>query len=146
KFGIHILRGIPRIAVHQNLPILNSSYCAADVANTASVSHWISDMYGLDMSKSGAQDYYNSILELYASWDVDFINCDDILYPYHDTEIEGLHKAVANVKCPIVVCLSPGTKMTTDHYEHLRQNCELFRISDDFWDRWQDLKDQFERC
>jgi len=87
KFGIHILRGIPRLAVKQNLPILNSPYHTADVANTSSVSSWIDDMYGLDMSKPGAQDYYNSILELYASWDVDFIKCDDILWPYHAAEI-----------------------------------------------------------
>ncbi len=146
KFGIHILRGIPRQAVRQNLAILNSSYRAAEVADTASVSPWIDDMYGLDMSKPGAQDYYNSILELYASWDVDFIKCDDILFPYHEAEITGLHNAVAQVKRPIVVSLSPGTRMTTDHYPHLQQTCELFRISDDFWDRWIDLKEQFANC
>lgn len=146
KFGIHILRGIPRLAVKQNLPILNSPYHAADVADTSSTSSWIDDMYGLDMSKPGAQEYYNSILELYASWDVDFIKCDDILWPYHAAEIEGVHKAIEHAKRPIVLSLSPGVDMTTDHYDHLRENCELFRISADFWDRWQDLKDQFENC
>ncbi len=146
KFGIHILRGIPRQAVRLNLPILNSPYHAADIANTASISSWIDDMYGVDMSKAGAQAYYDSILELYASWDVDFIKCDDILYPYHATEIEGISKAVQHVNRPIVLSLSPGVEMTTDHYDHLKQNCELFRISADFWDRWVDLKDQFANC
>ncbi len=146
KFGIHILRGIPRQAVRLNLPIYNSEYHASDVANTSSVSSWIDDMYGIDMSKAGAQAYYDSIAELYASWDVDFIKADDILYPYHDTEIAGLSQAIQRTKRPIVLSLSPGVDMTTDHYDHLRQNCELFRISADFWDRWVDLKDQFANC
>ncbi|MBZ0289334.1 MAG: alpha-galactosidase, partial [Anaerolineae bacterium] len=42
--------------------------------------------------------------------------------------------------------LSPGVKMTTDRFEHLKAHCELFRISADFWDRWEDLKAQFELC
>lgn len=146
KFGIHILRGIPRQAVRLNTPILNSAYHAGDIANTASVSSWIDDMYGIDMSKAGAQDYYNSIAELYASWGVDFIKADDILWPYHEVEISGLSQAIARTGRPIVLSLSPGVDMTTDHYPHLQQNCELFRISADFWDRWADLKDQFENC
>ncbi|MBA3873821.1 MAG: glycoside hydrolase family 27 protein [Anaerolineae bacterium] len=146
KFGIHILHGIPRIAVRQNLPILNSEYHAADIADTSSTSTWIDDMYGVDMSKAGAQAYYNSILELYASWDVDFIKCDDILWPYHADEIEGLHQAIEHSKRPITLSLSPGVEVSTDHYDHLRQNCELFRISADFWDRWEDLKVQFANC
>lgn len=146
KFGIHILRGIPRQAVRLNLPIYNSSYRAGDIANTESVSSWIDDMYGIDMSKAGAQAYYDSIAELYASWGVDFIKADDILWPYHEAEISGLSQAIRRTNRPIVLSLSPGVDMTTDHYPHLRENCELFRISADFWDRWVDLKDQFENC
>ena len=146
KFGIHILRGIPRHAVQRNLPILNSPYHAADVANTNSVSPWIDDMYGIDMSKPGAQDYYDSILDLYASWDVDFIKCDDILWPYHEKEIEGVSNAIRHCQRPIALSLSPGVNMTVDYYAHLTQHCELFRISADFWDRWIDLKEQFANC
>lgn len=146
KFGIHILRGIPRQAVRLNLPIYNSDHHAGDVANTASVSSWIDDMYGIDMLKPGAQAYYDSIAELYASWDVDFIKADDILYPYHEAEIGGLSQAIRHTKRPIVLSLSPGVEMTTEHYPHLKENCELFRISADFWDRWIDLKDQFANC
>ncbi len=126
KFGIHILRGIPRQAVRLNLPILNSPYHAADIANTASISSWIDDMYGVDMSKAGAQAYYDSILELYASWDVDFIKCDDILYPYHATEIEGISNAVQHVNRPIVLSFSPGVEMTTDHYTPSNKTANSF--------------------
>jgi alpha-galactosidase len=35
KFGIHILRGIPKEAVGRNLPIAGTSFHAADAANTS---------------------------------------------------------------------------------------------------------------
>jgi alpha-galactosidase len=103
-------------------------------------------MYGLDMSQPGAQAYYDSLIALYAEWGVDYIKADDMLWPYHDAEIEGLHRALQGANRPILLSLSPGVNMTTDYADHLKQNCELFRISGDFWDRWEDLKNQFELC
>ena len=146
KFGIHIMRGIPRQVVEQNLPILNTPYHAQDIANTNSMCPWNTDMYGIDLSKPGAQAYYDSIVALYASWDVDYIKADDMLYPYHDDEIAALYQSIQQAERGIALSLSPGVNLSTDHYEHLRQHCELFRISGDFWDRWEDLKHQFENC
>ena len=37
KFGIHIMRGIPRQAVHQNTPILGSERTAREIAKTNSI-------------------------------------------------------------------------------------------------------------
>lgn len=146
KFGIHIMRGIPRRAVQRNLPILNTSFYAQDIANIDSPCPWNSDMYGIDMSKPGAQAYYDSILALYASWGVDYIKADDMLYPYHADEIAALYQAIQRANRPIVLSLSPGVNLSTEYAEHLSQYCELFRISGDFWDRWEDLKNQFELC
>jgi alpha-galactosidase len=146
KFGIHILRGIPRQAVRQNLPILNTSFRAQDIADESSICAWNDDMYGVDMSKPGAQAYYDSLLELYASWGVDYIKADDTISPYHHAEIEALSRAIQRVNRPIVLSLSPGVDLSTDYYDHLKQHCELFRISADFWDRWIDLKNQFDIC
>jgi hypothetical protein len=103
-------------------------------------------MIGIDMSKPGAQAYYDSILALYAGWGVDYIKADDMLFPDHAQEIEAVRRAVESVNRPIVLSLSPGVNLTPDHYDHLAQHCELFRISGDFWDRWEDLKAQFETC
>ncbi len=146
KFGIHIMRGIPRQAVQQNLPILNTSFFAQDVANTESICPWNTDMYGLDTSKPGAQAYYDSLVAMYAEWGVDYIKADDMLYPYHADEIEALSRAIAKVNRPIVLSLSPGVDMKTDYADHLKQHCELYRISGDFWDRWEDLRNQFDNC
>jgi len=143
KFGIHIMRGIPRQAVRSNSPIHGSSFHAAAIANRNSVCPWNTDMYGVDMSKAGAQDYYDSIAQLYASWGVDFIKADNMLDPLHADEIEALSRAIDKTGRPIVLSLSPGPTSVRDA-NFLAHNAEMWRISNDFWDRWQDLKNQFE--
>lgn len=78
KFGIHIMRGIPRQAVHRNTAIKGTSRTAREIAKTSSICQWNTDMYGVDPEKEGAREYYDSIFELYKSWGVDFIKVDDI--------------------------------------------------------------------
>ena len=68
KFGIHIMRGIPRAAVKKNLPILGTSAHAKDVADTGNACSWSTAMYGVDVSKPAGQAYYDSIVALYAKW------------------------------------------------------------------------------
>jgi alpha-galactosidase len=108
KFGIHIMRGIPRQAVRADTAIHGSRFHAADIANRNSVCRWNTDMYGVDMTKAGAQDYYDSIAQLYASWGVDFIKADNMLDPLHADEIEALSRAINKTGRPIVLSLSPG--------------------------------------
>jgi hypothetical protein len=78
KFGIHIMRGIPRQAVEENLPIKGTQYHASDIADKDNACRWNPDMWGIDTTKPGAQAYYDSIAQLYASWGVDFIKADDM--------------------------------------------------------------------
>jgi len=146
KFGIHVMRGIPRQAVDQNLPIWNSPYTARDAANTDDTCAWNTDMFGLNMAHPAAQAYYNSIFALYASWDVDFIKADNMLDPYHADEIAGFRHALENCGREMILSLSPGVDVPIDRVEHLRANCEMWRISPDFWDIWGDLKHQFDLC
>ena len=142
KFGIHIMRGIPRRAVRANLPVYGSGMHAADIANVHSLCPWNSDMYGVDMRRTGAQAYYNSLLELYAAWGVDFIKADDIARPMHGDEIAALHRAIETSGRSIVLSLSPGPATAKD-LPFLQENANMWRISDDFWDDWQSLKQMF---
>ena len=48
KFGIHILRGIPKKAVQANLPIAGSHYHAADAVSAGETCPWNPDNYGAD--------------------------------------------------------------------------------------------------
>lgn len=153
KFGIHIMRGIPRQAAHSRTKILGTSVTADKIANPFSICGWNGDMYGVDSSKPDSQCYYNSLFELYASWGVDYVKVDDIcntnLYvhnPYSaKAEIEMIYKAVQACGRPMVVSLSPGPAVIEEAW-HLRKHAHMWRITDDFWDNWQSLLHMFQRC
>jgi len=147
KFGIHIMRGIPRQAVEKNTPVLGTTVKAKDIALTNSRCSWNPDMYGVDATKPEGQAYYNSIVQMYASWGVDFIKCDDISRPYDNVqtaEIEALRKAIDKTGRPILLSLSPGAT-PVKMGEHVMNHANMWRITDDFWDRWGLLVAMFER-
>jgi alpha-galactosidase len=143
KFGIHIMRGIPRQAVRANTRVFKTDKRAASIADTQSVCPWNTDMYVLDMSKPGAQEYYDSIVEMYAAWGVDFIKADDEARPLHREEVAALHRSIRKAGRPIVLSLSPGPAKTEDA-AFLAANAQMWRISDDFWDHWSALRHAFE--
>ena len=145
KFGIHIMRGIPRQAVSKNLPVLGTDLHAGNIANPKSVCTWLTDMYGVDMTKPGGQAYYDSITKLYAQWGVDYIKADDMSSPYHGDEIAALSLAIRKSGRPMVLSLSPGPA-PLEQAEDLKKHAQLWRISDDFWDNWESLKAQFPLC
>ncbi|WP_294263058.1 glycoside hydrolase family 27 protein [uncultured Sphingomonas sp.] len=146
KFGIHLMRGIPRLAVERNLPVLGTNVRARDIADTSSVCPWNPDMYGVDMKRPGAQAYYDSVFALYAGWGVDFVKMDDMSRPYdaHAAEIEAAHLAIRRTGRPMMLSLSPG-ETPVARADHVRRFAQMWRISDDFWDEWPLLEAQFTR-
>src|SRR5579864_2949624 len=96
------------------------------------------------MSKPGAREYYDSLMELIASWGVDFVKVDDLSRPYHRAEIEAIRKAIDKTGRPTVLSTSPGETPLTAA-EHILQHANMWRISDDFWDHWPELLAQFKR-
>lgn len=145
KFGIHVMRGIPRQAVAENTLVSGTSYHAKDVYNPKSTCGWLNSMYGIDCSRNGAREYYNSIINLYAGWGVDYIKVDDISKPYSSLEIEAIHNAISRCGRDIILSLSPGAT-PIQQAGHVAENANLWRISDDYWDDWKALKQQFELC
>jgi len=150
KFGIHILRGVPKQAIAKNLPIANSAFHASDAADTSDTCPWNYDNYGLDASKPAARAYYDSIAKLYASWDVDLIKVDCVAsHPYKGDEIRIFSEALTHSGRSIALSLSPGPA-PVEKIAELRKYAQMWRISDDIWDIWhsnvqypQGLGDQF---
>ena len=141
KFGIHILRGIPREAVTANLAIAHSPYKASEAADTGDTCPWNGFMYGVQLAPSG-QAYYDSILQLYASWGVDFIKADCIGdHPYKPDEIRMLGTAVKTSGREMVLSLSPGPT-ALENADRVAFFAETWRIADDFWDHWGPLPDK----
>lgn len=144
KFGIHVMRGIPRQAVWSKSPVLGTNGITADmIADTSSTCPWMNHMYGLDMSKPGAQEYLHSILKLYALWEVDFIKVDDIARPYRTAEVEGYEKAIANCGRPMSLSISPGETALTAK-DHVTKHASMWRMADDFWDNWEMILHMFD--
>lgn len=151
KFGIHIMRGIPRVAAQEHLPILGSNVTADMVADPSSICPWNPDMYGVRNCEAG-QAYYDSLLQLYAAWGVDFIKCDDIgatgegVRNYSRRhEVEMIHNAIEKCGRPIVLSLSPGPAVVEESW-HYKKYANMWRITDDFWDNWETLLYMFDRC
>jgi alpha-galactosidase len=145
KFGFHVMRGIPREAVAENLPIEGTQFHAADIADKINVCHWkgMEDTYGVDMSKPGAQAYYDSEAKLWASWGADYIKADDMNTPARTAEILAIHEAIKKTGRPIVLSISPGAQ-PPEYGDFLAAVSQLWRISADFWDNWAALKRQFD--
>ncbi len=154
KFGIHIMRGIPKQAYNDDLPILGTAYSARDIADTNSECYWqweIHDNWGVDSTKPGAQEYYDSIISMYAGWGVDFIKVDDISR-YEDATREGelglirnaIDKVYTDTGHKIILSTSPG-ETPLEKGDDIMVHANQWRISDDFWDNWGALYPQFQR-
>jgi hypothetical protein len=146
RFGVHLMRGAPRLAVERGLKVKGTDIAIADIVDRDSVCSWNPDMYGVDMRKPGAQAYYDSVFALMASWGVDFVKVDDLSRPYdaHMAEIEAIHRAIGRTGRPMILSMSPGETPVV-RGEHARRHAQMWRISDDFWDDWKMLDAQFTR-
>jgi hypothetical protein len=153
KFGLHIIRGIPREAVEKNLPIANSQFHAAEAADKTDLCPWNAYNYGLKPDHPAAQAYYDSVARLYAEWQVDFIKIDCISdHPYKGEEIRMFANAIARSGRQMVLSLSPGPTNLSKRDE-VSKYSQMWRISDDVWDVWyssenvpQGVKNQFNRA
>ena len=141
KFGIHMMRGIPRQAVRAKTPIEGSRFSAADAGNTNTICGWCPDMFGVRDNAAG-QAWYDSCARLWASWGVDFVKVDDLSVPYHAHEIEMIRKALDKCGRPMVFSTSPGPTSPA-HAVHITKLANMWRVSGDFWDRWPDLNRAF---
>ncbi len=152
RFGLHILRGVPKEAVARNLPIEGSPQHVGDAADPGDTCPWNPDNFGTKADSAAAQAYYDSLAQLYAGWGVDLVKVDCIASrPYKGDDIRMFSAALRKTRRPIVLSLSPG-EAPLDQLAELRQYAEMWRISDDVWDLWhsnvaypQGLGDQFPR-
>ena len=135
RFGIHIVRGIPRESVARNLPVAGSAFHAQDVADTSDACPWDPTNWGVKNNAAG-QAWYDSLIAQYARWGVDYLKVDCISdHPYKPAEIRMIHNAIAKSGRSIVLSLSPGPTALNRAAE-VASMSQLWRISDDVWDVW----------
>ena len=137
KFGIHLIRGIPRQSVMAKTPIANSRFTAADAGDPSDVCPWDEGNYGVNDNAAG-QAWYDSMIALYAGWGVDFLKVDCISdHTYKASEIRQIAEAIHKTGRPIVLSLSPGPAALA-HADVFAKYAQMWRISDDHWDVWHD--------
>ncbi len=135
KFGIHIVRGIPREAVDRNLPIAGSTFSATDAADTSSPCPWDDGNWGVKDNAAG-QAWYDAQINAFANWGVDFLKVDCISsHPYRASEIRQIAIAIHKAGRPMVLSLSPGPTPLEDAAE-VQKYAQMWRIADDHWDSW----------
>jgi len=139
KFGVHIMRGIPRKAVKLNTPVKGTSHLARDIADTTSTCVWCPLNYGIDMTKPGSQEYYDGFIQQLADYGVDFIKADDIVeFP---AEIEAVVRAIEKTGRPITLSLSPGDRVFGNKIATY-EKADMLRVTGDVWDGQFDI----EKC
>ncbi len=143
KFGVHLMRGIPRQAVADNVPIAGTG-CRANQINNNTTAAWLNLMWGLNMSNACAQSYLDSMFQLLASWGVDYVKVDDIAAPtYRQAEVEGYRLAIQRSGRPMVLSLSPGPTPVSAG-PHVQANAHMWRIVNDLWDDWPGVNNLFD--
>ncbi|WJH35462.1 hypothetical protein N6H14_05380 [Paenibacillus sp. CC-CFT747] len=89
---------------------------------------------------SGGQAFYNSLVNQFAEWGVDFIKADDITgYP---REIEALAGAIAQCGRDMALSLSPGGQTNKERMPVYVQ-ANMLRTTTDIWDNRNDLDKAF---
>lgn len=145
KFGIHLMRGVPKLAVEKRLPVKGTNVTADQIYSPEQQCEWLKDNYTVVAGKPGAQEYYNSLFELYASWNVDFVKIDDLSRPYHQDEIEMIRKAIDRCGRTIVLSTSPG-ETPIEKADHVRTHANMWRMVDDVWDTWPHITHLMNIC
>jgi len=141
KFGLHLMRGVPRIVVERNLPVLGTSVFARDIADLRSTCSWSTMCYGVNVFVPQGQTYYDGVIDLIASWNVDLLKVDDIVP--HPPEIAAIAKAIARQQRDIRLCLSPGNVLEYGKLGAYEAACTV-RLTPDAWDRRADLERAFD--
>lgn len=153
KFGVHVIRGIPRESVQRNLPIEGTAFKAQDAADQSDACPWDPTSWGIKDNAAG-QAWYDSLLRQYAAWGVDFLKVDCIAdHPYKPKEILQIKRAIERTGRDIVLSLSPGPTQL-EHRREVAELAQMWRISDDVWDVWDrgsqnwpiGIKNQFENA
>lgn len=144
KFGLHVMCGVPRQAVAARCPIKGTDItCDQIVSQTDPCCSWNNEMYPIDFGRAGAQEYVNSLVELYTAWEVDLLKVDDLSFPYRKAAVEAYGRAIAASSREIVFSTSPGAT-PPEQGDHVAQWANMWRISPDFWDTWEALREQMD--
>ncbi len=106
KFGVHIMRGMPRMALEQNTPIKGTDFRARDIYDPDN----FCQILGGDrcLASGHIRRCRSEVEDLSEELTVDFIKLDDVVEHPDDGALFG--KALDSVARPVLLSLSPGAE------------------------------------
>jgi len=144
KAGIYWIPGIEQPAVDGNYPILGTPYHTQDIAviplakGNAFAANPPNPYHDkIDFTKPGAQEYIDSIVELFSSWGFDFIKLDAVtpgsysndLSIDNRADVEAWSNAIA--KTGRLIWLTVSWQLSQDYASVWQQWSNARRIDDD---------------
>ena len=151
KFGVHIMRGMPRMALERNTPIKGTDFRARDIYDPDNFCPWCKYSVATDASHPGTFAYYRSEVEyLTEELTVDFIKLDDVVE--HPDHVALFGKALDSVSRPVLLSLSPGAEdIWRGSWQKYGPYGNMIRVTPDAWDddrtnllklrRWYEFED-----
>lgn len=156
KFGIHIMRGISTQAVNANTRILDTTrggpyeesgrqWRAKDIGIKERACAWMSQGFmSVNTTLRAGQAFLRSLHEQYAEWGVDFVKHDCVFGADLDiAEIRFVSEVLKGFDHPIIYSLSPGTTVTPALAKDVSGLANMYRITGDDWDKWEDVAGHF---
>ncbi|OEL33034.1 hypothetical protein BAE44_0005946 [Dichanthelium oligosanthes] len=156
KFGIHLMKGISVQAFNANTPILDiktgkpyledgRQWTARDIGLTHRTCAWMPHGFMSVNTDTGAgRAFLRSLYRQYADWGVDFVKVDCIFgTDYSPEEIITISEMLQEIDHPIILSLSPGTEVTPALAENISDHVNMYRITGDDWDNWNDVSSHF---
>ena len=134
KFGIEIVRGIPKKTVLADTRIGLTRFHAARAADTSDRCPAKPENYAVRDNAAG-QAWYDALMKQYASWGVDYLDVDCMARPYRPEETRMIHKAILRSGRAMVLSLSSGP-VPLDQAGDVGKYAQLWRVSGEVWDRW----------
>ena len=133
KFGVHIMRGMPLMALEKNTKIKGTDYHARDIYDPDNFCSWCKYCVATKADHPGTLAYYKSVVEYLANdLKIDYIKLDDVTE--HPDHIRLFAEAINSVERPILLSLSPGNEIWTGKMEIYEEFGNMVRITPDIWD------------
>ncbi|MER6736057.1 alpha-galactosidase [Streptomyces puniciscabiei] len=130
KFGFYVTPGIAKNAVLKNTPIEGTPYHAKDIADTSKTekNYNCRNMYAIDYSRPGAQEFVDSWARQFASWGVDYLKIDGV-GSQDVPDVQAWDKALRATGRPITFALS--NNLPLDHATTWRSLANSWRTQGD---------------
>ena len=153
SFGVWTIRGIPKEAVDQNLPIFNSTYTMKQAFRSDRPCGWDGHCYGCQPKNAdgtggcnaAAIAYYQSLAQWYSQQGIDLVKLDCMFPANHapqgsyDDDDYAMTAAFNDYN--IKISLSPGRLVSTQNASWVANTLNpqtQYRVTEDFWDTWDD--------